>query len=68
MPIGTWALDQKLKEVGAWNYLQMMEGVEAFHLALFVRVLGWEVAEVRAMVKGLRRELKDSRVHCLYYL
>ncbi|KAA6411938.1 MAG: hypothetical protein FRX48_04088 [Lasallia pustulata] len=68
MPVGTWPLDKKLKEVGAWNYLQMMEGLEAFHQALFTRWLGYEIAEVRAMVEAIRREFRNPGVHCLYYL
>lgn len=68
MPVGTWPQDKKLKEVGAWNYLQMMEGLEAFHQALFTRLLGWEVGEVKAMVARMRKEFKDPGVHCLYYL
>lgn len=68
MPIGTWPADAKLKEVGAWNYLQTMEGLEGFHQALFTRWLGYQVQEVRAMVAGVRAELADRRVRCLYYL
>lgn len=68
MPIGTWPQDKKLKEVGAWNYLQMMEGLEAFHQALFTRLLGWELGEVKAMVARMRKEFKDPGVHCLYHL
>ena len=67
MLIGTWLQDEKLKEVGAWNYLQMMEGLEAFHQALFTRMLGYPVDEVNAMAASIRKEFKVPKIHYIYH-
>ena len=68
MPCGTWPLDERLKEIGAWNYLQMIEGLEAFHTAVFTRVLGWSVEEVAAMNEGMKRELRGPKMHLMFDL
>lgn len=56
------------KEVGAWNYLQIMEGLEAFTYALFSRVLGYKQAEIDVVCDRIRKEMKDHRMHAFFYL
>ena len=41
VPVGTWPKDKQLKTVGAWNFLQVDEGLEGFVMALFTRRLGY---------------------------
>ncbi|KAL8710967.1 MAG: hypothetical protein Q9220_004566 [cf. Caloplaca sp. 1 TL-2023] len=56
------------KERGAWNYLQIMEGLEAFTYALFTRHLGYSKAEVEVICMKIRNEIKDPRVHVMFHL
>ena len=56
------------KEVGAWNYLQIMEGLEAFTYALFTRVLGYTQQEVDVVCAKIRKEMKDPKMHAYFYL
>ena len=56
------------KEVGAWNYLQIMEGLEAFTLALFTREAGYTVDEVKVICANIRKEIKDPKMHVMFYL
>lgn len=39
MPIGKWALDPKMKELGLWGLINFEVGLEGFSLALLTRVL-----------------------------
>ena len=56
------------KEVGAWNYLQIMEGLEAFTYALFTRVLGYSQQEVDVVCAKIRKEMKDPKMHAFFYM
>ncbi|KAI4140680.1 MAG: hypothetical protein L6R39_005688 [Caloplaca ligustica] len=67
-PVGTWPKDKHLKEVGAWNYLQIMEGLEGFTLALFTRHLGYSQKEVEAICAQIRKEIKDPKMHSMFHL
>ncbi|KAF6223568.1 hypothetical protein HO133_000411 [Letharia lupina] len=67
-PVGTWPADRYLKEVGAWNYLQIMEGLEAFTYALFTRVLGYSQQEVDVVCAKIRKEMKNPKMHAYFYL
>ncbi|KAL8764187.1 MAG: hypothetical protein Q9184_000156 [Pyrenodesmia sp. 2 TL-2023] len=72
-PVGTWPKDKHLyptqqKEVGAWNYLQIMEGLEGFTYALFTRHLGYSKAEVEVICANIRKEMKDPKMHAMFHL
>ncbi|PMD64476.1 S-adenosyl-L-methionine-dependent methyltransferase [Hyaloscypha bicolor E] len=67
MPLGIWPKDKKYKEIGAWNYLIVTEGLEALSLRLFTKVLGWNKEEVEVLCAKVRTELKTNRkIHPLY--
>lgn len=68
LPVGTWPKDKTLKEVGAWNFLQINEGLEAFTLALFTREAGYSVDEVKVICANIRKEIKDPKMHVMFYL
>ncbi|KAK5653798.1 hypothetical protein OQA88_7956 [Cercophora sp. LCS_1] len=68
VPIGPWARDPLLKEVGTWNYMQVEGGVEGLSMRLFTSVLGWEEGEIRALLERVKRDLRDGGVHALFDL
>lgn len=68
VPIGPWARDKTLKEVGAWNLMQVLNGLEGLSMRLYTGVLGWSEAEVWALLERVRRDLADPRVHALFDL
>lgn len=41
----------------------MMEALQAYSLALFTRVLGWEQAQVEVLLSGVRTDLKNLKYH-----
>lgn len=47
-PIGTWPMDKKMKEIGAYNRLGWDEGINGWAMFLFTNLLG--VSVVRAEV------------------
>lgn len=54
------------KEIGAWNLLTLMEGLEGLSLRLFVDVLGMTRDEVFLLTAEVRKGLKDKSVHAQY--
>ncbi|KAI9813029.1 MAG: hypothetical protein M1832_006420 [Thelocarpon impressellum] len=66
LPIGRWPKDKTLKTVGGWNLLQIMEGLDAFSMALFTRVLGWLPQEVEVMLAGVREDLRNPSIHAMF--
>ncbi|MCJ1361934.1 hypothetical protein MMC16_001035 [Acarospora aff. strigata] len=68
LPIGPWAKDKRLKEIGAFNHVNILDALQAVTLALFTRVLGWSAEEVEVLLAGVRRDLKNPRIHAYYNL
>ena len=62
-PLGPWAKDPRLKQLGAYNLLQTLEGMEGFSLPIFTRYLGWTAEEVQILLAEVRQELRDPRIH-----
>ncbi|GAM33557.1 hypothetical protein TCE0_011r00535 [Talaromyces pinophilus] len=68
LPLGTWPRDQKMKEIGAFNMLQFLEGLEAFSIATFTQVLGWSHEEVQVFLALVRKDARDRTVHMMHDL
>ncbi len=64
-PIGPWPRDPKLKEVGLYNLVQILNGLEAFSLRLYCGVLGWTEQEVTVLLANVRKELKSNAFHAM---
>ncbi|KAF2090560.1 S-adenosyl-L-methionine-dependent methyltransferase [Saccharata proteae CBS 121410] len=65
LPMGAWAKDERMKQIGAYNYVQTWEGLEAFVLAVYTRVLGWTAEEVQVFLARARQDLKRKEVHLI---
>lgn len=63
LPLGVWPKDKQLKEVGAFNLVQLREGLEGFSLALFTRILGWSTDELEVLLSKVRKDLDNRNVH-----
>jgi SAM-dependent methyltransferase len=66
LPVGTWPKDKRLKEVGAFNLMQFLDGLESMTLAIFTRALGWSNDEITAFLVDLRKEFKNRNYHTQY--
>jgi hypothetical protein len=61
--LNPWPKDRKLKDIGRYQQVNMIEGMEAYSLALFTRFLGWSIQEAQAFFAGVRGELVDRSLH-----
>ncbi|KAJ5678962.1 methyltransferase [Penicillium macrosclerotiorum] len=72
LPQSPWPKDPKLKELGRYHQLNMLEAMGPYSYALFTRVLGWDRVRIEALLAGVRHELRDlsnhlySKVHIIY--
>ena len=65
MPLGTWAKDRALRELGILFTVQMIQGLEAMSLRLMCDVLGWELGDVGRFLETVKREL-EANEHRFY--
>ncbi|KAH7030072.1 S-adenosyl-L-methionine-dependent methyltransferase [Macrophomina phaseolina] len=63
LPMGAWPKDNTMKQIGAFNFVQTYEGLEAFVLAVFTRILGWTADEVQIFIAKCRADMKKKDVH-----
>ena len=68
LPVGPWPMDPRLKEIGLFNLAQLLAGLEGISLRLVTGVLGWSNESLQVLLAGVRKELKDSRIHMMYDL
>ncbi|KAK1464518.1 methyltransferase domain-containing protein [Colletotrichum cuscutae] len=66
IPIGDWPKDPHYKECGIINMLQILDGLEAFTLRLFINILGWKKSEVLVLLAEVRNELKSGAFHAYF--
>ena len=62
-PTNPWPKDKHLKEVGKFQLLAHIEGLEGVSMALMTRGLNWKPDEVKVMLAKMRPELKDRNIH-----
>jgi len=63
VPSGPWPRDPRMKDIGKYNLLNMLEAIEGFTIALFTRVLGWSLMETQVILAQVRTELSERRNH-----
>ncbi|KAF5491980.1 Secondary metabolism regulator LAE1 [Colletotrichum siamense] len=63
IPLGPWAKDPELRDIGMCNLAQTLEGLEGFTMKLFCGVLGWNEEAVIVFLAKVRRELKRGDIH-----
>lgn len=62
-PIGPWPKDSKYKQIGAYNRLAWEDGIEGWAMFLFTNYLAWQKEEVQILIAGIRKELRDHKIH-----
>ena len=63
IPIGPWAKDRKLKEIGTFHREYSLASVEPYTLALFTRVQGWSKDRTQVLIAGVKDELRNPSNH-----
>ncbi|KAL1879649.1 hypothetical protein Plec18167_004111 [Paecilomyces lecythidis] len=63
VPLRPWPKDEKLREIGKYQQVQQMLGVESYTPGFFSRVLGWKNDEIQVLIANIRKELSDKSIH-----
>ena len=63
MPMGPWAKDRRLKQIGAIERASLLEGFEAYMLRGYTQVLGGDPDTLQILLARARREISDRSVH-----
>lgn len=53
---------------GAWNLVQLEDGLEGVTLRLYTQFLGWTTEEIQVLLAKVRRDLQNPRIHVMYDL
>ncbi|KAF3386801.1 Secondary metabolism regulator LAE1 [Penicillium rolfsii] len=70
VPMGPWAKDKLLKEIGLLNLQHWTAGLEGYAMWLLTKFgapTPWTKEEVELYLVNVRKELKDSRIHAYGY-
>ncbi|KAL6232819.1 hypothetical protein BDW75DRAFT_216698 [Aspergillus navahoensis] len=62
-PTNVWAKEKHLKRLGLYTLTNHLNGLHAFTIGLFTRVLDWTPEEVEVLIARCRKEWKDSSIH-----
>lgn len=62
-PQNPWPKDRKLKELGRWNLVNMLDGLEAYSMAILTRAHGMSPEEVQVFLAQVRNDMKNSKIH-----
>ena len=65
-PLGPWAKDKKLKELGIWARAHADAGLENWSLSLLTRILGWTYDQVQIHIAKERKKLWDPKRHATH--
>ncbi|KIX02773.1 uncharacterized protein Z518_08715 [Rhinocladiella mackenziei CBS 650.93] len=66
VPVGSWPKDEKLKEIGLYNYRYCCEGFEGWAMYLLTRVMNWSAPEVQILVSKMKSALNNRKTHGYY--
>ncbi|KAH7411286.1 S-adenosyl-L-methionine-dependent methyltransferase [Cadophora sp. MPI-SDFR-AT-0126] len=67
-PGNTWPKGRKQKEMGMTMLANSMEGVEGATLKMFTGLYGMSIEEVQEVIRDVKRDLCDRRIHTYYPL
>ena len=62
-PLNSWPSDQHLRDVGRWYNLGMTEGLEAISLGPLTRVARWKYEDVKRIVRDVKKEVCNKKLH-----
>jgi len=62
-PSNVWPKDRTLKRIGLYTLTNHLNGLHAFTIGPFTRVLEWSPAEVEILLAKCRKEWRDMSIH-----
>jgi hypothetical protein len=68
LPVGPWPRNPRLKEVGAFESVNMTEGIQGLTIMLLTRCLNMTAIEVELFLMEVRRDVRNRNIHSYYHL
>lgn len=68
IPTGTWPKDRRLKEIGAIDMVQFLDGLESMSVRTLTGLRGYTMEEVTVLMANLRKELRNPRLQVQHNL
>lgn len=65
-PQNPWPRNPRLKELGRWNLVNSLDGLEGYSMALFTRAHGMSAEEVQVLMAGVRADMKNTKIHAYW--
>ncbi|KIX08763.1 uncharacterized protein Z518_03420 [Rhinocladiella mackenziei CBS 650.93] len=62
-PVNPWPKDKSLKEMGLWNMINMLDGLDGFTVRLWTTALGMTPEEIQLFLVQVRKDLKNTKIH-----
>lgn len=68
IPFGPWPEGRKMRNIGAYQLVSMLEGLEALTLRLWTKYLDWSTTEIEVALAKVKGEFKRRDVHSYWPL
>ena len=63
LPVNSWPKDPRMKQIGLWEMVNCLQGLQGFCLLLFTEVLGWSSEAVEDFLTQVRKDLQNRKIH-----
>ena len=63
VPTNAWPKDHKMKALGRYMMMNMLEGIEAFTLRLWTQQLGWSIERIQLFLTEVRKDIMNRNIH-----
>lgn len=66
LPGNSWAKGEDQKMLGTMQLENILQGLHAFSIGLFTKMLGMGAEEVELMLVDVRKDLRNTKIHFYY--
>ena len=63
VPTNAWPQDRKMKSLGRYMMMNLLEGIEAFTLQLWTQQLGWSTERIQLFLTEVRKDIMNKKIH-----
>lgn len=67
IPMGPWAKDRRLKQIGAFELTNLLEGFEAYTMRGYTQILGGDLNTLKILLAQARKEISNPNMHTFVY-
>ena len=65
-PSNPWPKDGRLKELGAFNKINITAGIEGVMLGVGTRGLGWTPEDIATLAEAARADIENKKIHAYW--